>query len=347
MSTLGTDRAGTRAVPARGPRNDGTTPAAGLDKNKDGGRGNGGGKPKRTSILPFSRGTRLGEEGTAWLFLAPALLLLGGMLLYPIGYTIVVSFSEFDLATFEPGAWVGWSNYAAVLNDPGFFESLKVTAIYLILALPLQMVLGFGIAFLLNVAWKGRGLLRALFLIPMVVAPVVAGGIWRMLLDPMWGVVNYTLGLVGIGPVEWIGDPSLAMISVVVIDTWRWTPFVVLIASAGIMALPSDVYEAAKMDGASALRTLWRITLPLLVPVLSAAFIVRWLGAVKMFDIALASTKGGPGQATDVVNLYIYDKGFRSLEFGSASSMATLVLLLTLVITYVLFQITRRLENRW
>ncbi|MEV4837181.1 sugar ABC transporter permease [Nonomuraea sp. NPDC049486] len=293
------------------------------------------------------RRVRLGEPGTAWLFLAPALILLAGMLLYPIFYTLWVSLSDFDLATFQPAGWVGWRNYEAVLNDPGFLESLRVTAVYLVIALPLQMVLGFAIAFLLNVAWRGRGVLRALFLIPMVVAPVVAGGVWRMLLDPLWGVVNYALGLVGIGPVEWIGDPTLAMASLIIIDTWRWTPFVVLIAAAGIMALPGDVYEAAKSDGAGRWATLRHITLPLLVPVMAAAFVVRWLGAVKMFDIALAATKGGPGNATNVVNLYIYEKGFRSLEFGTASSMATIVLVLTMIITYVLFNVTRRLENRW
>lgn len=279
--------------------------------------------------------------------MTPALVLLAGMLLYPIFYTIWVSFSDFDLALFEPAGWVGWKNYEMVLSDPGFLESLKVTGIYLVIALPLQMILGFAIAFLLNVEWRGRGVLRALFLIPMVVAPVVAGGVWRMLLDPLWGVVNHTLGLVGIGPVEWIGDPTLAMVSMILIDTWRWTPFVVLIAAAGIMALPGDVYEAAKSDGAGRLQTLWHITLPLLVPVMAAAFVVRWLGAVKMFDIALAATRGGPGNATNVVNLYIYEKGFRSLEFGSASSMATIVLIITIVLTYFLFSITRRLENRW
>ncbi len=293
------------------------------------------------------RRVRLGEPGTAWLFLTPALVLLAGMLLYPIFYTLWVSMSDFDLATFQPTGWVGWRNYEAVLNDPGFLESLRVTAVYLVIALPLQMVLGFAIAFLLNVPWRGRGVLRALFLIPMVVAPVVAGGVWRMLLDPLWGVVNYTLGLVGIGPVEWIGDPVLAMASVIIIDTWRWTPFVVLIASAGIMALPGDVYEAAKSDGAGRWATLRHVTLPLLVPVMAAAFVVRWLGAVKMFDIALAATKGGPGNATNVVNLYIYEKGFRSLEFGSASSMATIVLVVTMLITFVLFRVSRRLENRW
>ncbi|MER6578968.1 sugar ABC transporter permease [Nonomuraea sp. NPDC001023] len=293
------------------------------------------------------RRARLGEPGTAWLFLAPALLLLAGMLLYPILYTAWVSVSDFDLASFQPSGWVGWRHYEAVLRDPGFLDSLRVTGVYLVIALPLQMVLGFAIAFLLNVAWRGRGVLRALFLIPMVVAPVVAGGVWRMLLDPLWGVVNYALGLVGVGPVEWIGDPALAMVSLIVIDTWRWTPFVVLIASAGIMALPGDVYEAARSDGAGRWAILRRITLPLLVPVMAAAFVVRWLGAVKMFDIALAATRGGPGNSTNVINLYIYEKGFRSLEFGSASSMATIVLVLTMLITFVLFRVTRRLENRW
>ncbi|YCK38700.1 carbohydrate ABC transporter permease [Actinomadura sp. ATCC 39365] len=293
------------------------------------------------------RRARLGEPGTAWLFLAPALLLLAGMLLYPILYTAWVSVSDFDLASFQPSGWVGRRHYEAVLRDPGFLDSLRVTGVYLVIALPLQMVLGFAIAFLLNVAWRGRGVLRALFLIPMVVAPVVAGGVWRMLLDPLWGVVNYALGLVGVGPVEWIGDPTLAMVSLIVIDTWRWTPFVVLIASAGIMALPGDVYEAARSDGAGRWAILRRITLPLLVPVMAAAFVVRWLGAVKMFDIALAATRGGPGNSTNVINLYIYEKGFRSLEFGSASSMATIVLLLTMLITFVLFRVTRRLENRW
>ncbi|WP_067176513.1 carbohydrate ABC transporter permease [Microtetraspora niveoalba] len=304
--------------------------------------------PARGSGGPNGRRRlRLGEPGTAWVFLTPAIVLLAGMLLYPIIYTVWVSLSDFDVSTFQPGDWVGLKNYEAVINDPGFLQSLKVTGIYLVIALPLQLVLGFAIAFLLNVAWRGRGVLRALFLIPMVVAPVVAGGIWRMLLDPLWGVVNYALGLVGIGPIEWIGDPTLAMVSLILIDTWRWTPFVVLVASAGIMALPSDVYEAARSDGASRWQTLRHVTVPLLVPVIAAAFVVRWLGAVKMFDIALAATKGGPGQATDVVNLYIYEKGFRGLEFGSASSMATVVLMITMIITFFLFRLSRYLENRW
>ncbi|WP_208814373.1 carbohydrate ABC transporter permease [Micromonospora echinofusca] len=287
------------------------------------------------------------DLGSRWLFLAPALAILVAVLAYPLFYTVRISFSELDLATFTPARNVGWLNYRTVLEDPGFLNSVKVTGVYLALALPLQMVLGFGIAFLLNVDWRGRGVLRALFLIPMVVVPVVAGGVWKMLLDPMWGFVNYVLGLVGVGPVDWLADPTLAMVSLVLIDTWRWTPFVVLIASAGLMSLPTDVFEAARVDGAGWFATLRKVTLPLLAPVILAAFIVRWLGAVKMFDIALAATKGGPGQATDVVNLYIYEKAFRGLEFGTASSMATLVLALTMLLTFLFLRLNRFLEKRW
>ena len=134
-----------------------------------------------------------------WSFLIPSMLVLIVMLAYPIFYTIEISFSSFDLASFSADQWVGWENYREVIGDYRFWESLKVTLIYLVIALPLQVVLGFGIAYLINAEWWGRGILRALFIIPMVVAPVVAGGMWRMILDPLWGIANYWLGLVGLG----------------------------------------------------------------------------------------------------------------------------------------------------
>lgn len=282
-----------------------------------------------------------------WTFLAPTTILLLALLAYPIFYTIQISFSELSLATFAPKGWVGWENYKEAITDPGFLNSLKVTGIYLVLALPLQMVLGFGIAYLLNVEWKGRGLVRALFLIPMVVAPVVAGGVWKMLLDPLWGIVNYGLGFVGIGPLDWLGDPNLAMISIVLIDTWRWTPFIVLIASAAMLALPKDVFEAAAVDGARWWHTLIHVSLPMLAGAIGAVFVVRWLGAVKMFDIALAATRGGPGQSTNVVNLYIYEEAFRSLKFAESSAMAVIVLVLTMILTMIFLRMTKKLEEKF
>lgn len=280
-----------------------------------------------------------------WAFMAPAALLLLAVLAYPIFYTVEISFAELDLGTFTASGWVGWDNYRNVLEDDRFWHSMKVTGVYLAWAMPIQMVLGFGIAYLINAEWRGRGALRALFLIPMVVAPVVAGGVWRMLLDPLWGVVNHFIGLFGAAPVDWLGDPAYAMATIVIIDTWRWTPFITLIATAALLALPRDVFEAAEIDGANWWTTLWHIALPLLLPVIAATFIVRWLGAVKMFDIALASTRGGPGNATNVINLFIYEEAFRSLHFAESAAMAVIVLVLTMGLTAIFLLGSRRLED--
>lgn len=288
---------------------------------------------------------KMQDVAARWSFVLPAAILLGALLAYPIFYTVQISFSRFDLMTFSAVEWVGLDNYRHVLDDYRFWSSMKVTLTYLVLALPLQIILGFSIAFLINAEWRGRGIVRALFLIPMVVAPVVAGGIFRMILDPLWGIMNYLLGRFGIGPLDWFGDPTLAMATIVIIDTWRWTPFVVLIATAALLALPRDLFEAAEIDGANWWRKLWSITLPLLLPIIAATFVVRWLGAVKMFDIALAATYGGPGGATNVINLFIYEEAFRSLRFAESAAMAVVILVLTMLLTALFLRGTRKLEE--
>ncbi len=301
-------------------------------------------------------GARRGQSRTArkladlmsrWAFMMPAAVLLLAVLAYPILYTIEISFSRFDLASFSAVEWVGWENYAHVLDDYRFWDSMKVTMVYLVFALPIQIVLGFSIAFLINAEWRGRSVVRALFIIPMVVAPVVAGGIWRMILDPLWGIVNYLIGLFGFGPLDWFGDATLAMAAIVIIDTWRWTPFVVLTATAALLSLPKDVFEAAEIDGANWWSKLWSITLPLLVPIIAATFVVRWLGAVKMFDIALAATYGGPGGATNVINLFIYEEAFRSLRFAESAAMAVIILVATMILTGIFLRGSRFLEERY
>ncbi|GHF59048.1 carbohydrate ABC transporter permease [Seohaeicola zhoushanensis] len=280
-----------------------------------------------------------------WSFMLPAIILMVALLAYPIFYTLDISFSRFEITSFGAGEWVGLENYREVIADYRFWDSMKVTLIYLVFALPIQVALGFFIAYLINAPWAGRGLLRALFIIPMVVAPVVAGGMWRMILDPLWGILNYWLGLIGLGPLDWFGDANLAMAAVIIIDTWRWTPFIVLIATAAMLALPKDVFEAAKIDGCNWWSTLWSVAVPLLVPVIAATFVIRWLGAVKMFDIVLAATYGGPGKATGVVNLFIYEEAFRSLRFAEAAAMAVIVLVLTMVLTGIFLRGSRKLEE--
>ncbi len=300
----------------------------------------------RHRVSRTRRASRARDVFSRWTFMLPATLLLAAVLAYPLLYTLRISFSTFDLASFSPTGWVGFENYTAALQNETFQNSLIVTGIYLILALPLQIVLGFGIAYLMNAEWRGRGVVRALFLIPMVVAPVVSGGIWKMILDPLWGVVDWFLGLFGIPAIDWFGNATMSMISIVIIDTWRSVPFVALIAAAALLALPKDVFEAARVDGASWWQTLWSVSLPMLGPIIAATFVVRWLGAVKMFDIILATTNGGPGQATNVVNLYIYQQAFRLLKFSESSAMAIIVLIITMILTFVFLLGSKKLEDR-
>lgn len=288
---------------------------------------------------------RLADFTSRWSFMLPAAIILIAVLVYPIFYTLEISFARLDLASFTASEWVGFDNYANVMRDERFWQSMQVTGIYLVFALPLQMVLGFGIAYLINAPWKGRDVVRALFIIPMVVAPVVAGGVWRMILDPLWGLMNYWLGFIGIGPVDWLGSPNLAMATIVIIDTWRWTPFVILIATASLLALPKDVFEAADIDGANWWTKLWSIALPLLLPIIAATFVVRWLGAVKMFDIVLAATLGGPGGSTNVINLFIYEQAFRTLRFAESSAMSVIVLVITMVLTSLFLFGIRKMED--
>lgn len=295
---------------------------------------------------PLTRSS-LADLFSRWMFLIPVVVLMATLLGYPIIYMLQISFSELDMATFSPSEWVGFENYRAALTDGNFWNSLAVTAVYIIFALPIQLVLGFGIAYLINAPWRGQSIVRALFLVPLAVAPVIAGGVWKMLLDPMWGVTNWLLGIVGIPAIDWLGDPLWAMATVVIIDTWRWTPFVILIASAALMSLSHEQLEAADIDGAVWWQKLWHVTLPMLAPVIAATFLVRWLSAVKMFDIALVSTRGGPGQATNVVNLYIYERAFRSLDFTTSAAMAMIVLAITMILMFIFLKGTQKIEERF
>lgn len=287
------------------------------------------------------------DLASRWSFIAPAALVLAAVLAYPIFYAVQISFSTLDLSTFAPGEFVGFEYYEEALTNEAFRRSMVTTAIYLALALPIQIFLGFAIAYFLNAAWRGRGIVRALMLIPMVIIPVVSGGTWKMLLDPVFGAGSWLLNLVGLPAPNWFGDPTWAMLAIVIIDTWRSTPFVVLIAAAALLSLPRDIYEAAEVDGANWWRQMWYISLPLLAPIIAATFIVRWLGAVKMFDIVVATTRGGPGQSTNVVNLYIYQQAFQSLKFSESAAMAVIVLVITMILTFAFLAFSKRLENRF
>jgi multiple sugar transport system permease protein len=280
------------------------------------------------------------RQAEAYLFVVPTVVILLVLLVYPLIYTMQISFSEFSTSTMKPSGFAGLDNYSRVVRDRFFWESLRVTLLYLLGALPLQMVLGTAIAFVLAVNWSGIKIVRALFLIPMVVTPVVAGSVWKTLLDPLWGYINHVISALGGQPIAWFSDPTLALVSIVIIDSWTWTPFVILIVLAGIMGLDLEPLEAAQVDGASWWQTMIYVKLPMLTTVILSAFVVRWLGAIKMFDIIYATTRGGPGNATEVINLYIYDTSFRGLGFEKSATMAVMIVVAALVLTFAFIRLS-------
>ena len=280
-----------------------------------------------------------------YLFVVPAVVALFVLLIYPLLYTVQMSFSGFDKSTFLPSEFVGLKNFLWVLKNDGFLRSLRTTAVYLLTALPLQMVLGVALSFLLAVDWPGSKIVRGLLVLPMVATPVVTGSIWKQPLDPLWGLVNYVWSAFGGERINFLADPVLALASIIVIDSWRATPFVVLMVSAGIAGLDREPLEAAKVDGATRWQTLIHVTLPMLRPVILSAFVVRWLGAIKLFDIVLTATGGGPGTATEVVNYYIYIYAFQLLNFEKSSAMAVIAVIVAIALTLVFIRFSLSKED--
>lgn len=277
-------------------------------------------------------------------FLLPVILVLLLLTIYPLIYSVRLSFSTFDRSTALPGEFVGLKNYLWALNNKYFWKSLGVTSIIIVGSLPLQMILGILLAFLVHVEWPGGKIVRALFIIPMVATPVVIGSMWKMLLHPLWGFVNYIWGLLGGESINFFSGSTIALASIIVIETWGSTPFIILMVTAGLAGLDPEPLEAAKVDGANWWQAFTMVILPMLKPVLYSSFIVRWLGAMKAFDIIFTATGGGPGNATEVANLYIWKSAFQSLNFDHSAAMAMIILIFGVGLTLIFIHFSLRQE---
>lgn len=280
-----------------------------------------------------------------YLFLAPCVLLLLSLTIYPLFYVVRMSFHRL---TPSGEVFVGVENFLRIARDPFLFRSAWQTMVFTAGALALEFFLGLALALLLDSQIRGRGFWRSVLLLPMILPPVVAGVIWRLVYNPNFGVVNGFLQLVGVDTTRltWLADPSLALFSIIMVDVWEWTPFVFLILLAGLQAIPEEPYEAARIDGSSPLQTFFHITLPLLTPAILVALTLRTLDLLRIFDQVFVLTQGGPGFATETISLYIYKTAFRFFDFGYAASISLVLLALTLGVStlYIRF-LTRKGGN--
>ncbi len=277
------------------------------------------------------------------LLTAPGLAALMLVVLFPLFFTLFTSLFDFTLVRPNYDRFVGLGKYAEAWSEDYVAEALWVTTKFVIASVVIEFVIGFSVALALNRVVRFKNVYYVILLAPLLMTPVVVGQMWRMLLHSELGIANYVLGLVGIHPVNWLGDPVNAFWTVVLCDIWHQVSFMTILLLAGLSALPREPYEAARMDGASALRTFIHITLPLMRPVIAVALLLRLIFAIRTFDIIFIMTKGGPGTATDLISYFIYRAAFFGLDIGRASAMSVALLILALALTAYLYRYMKSL----
>ena len=272
----------------------------------------------------------------------PALVALIVTTTAPLVYLAWNSAMRIDLSMPWLGGFAGVDNYAKMGADPRFWNSLWLTLIYTTTTVVLQVVIGLSLALLVMQIPRGQTVLRVAAILPIVLAPVVVGLFWRtLLLSPDFGLVDLVSRALGFGSHAWLGDPQLALVSVIAIHTWQWTPFAFLVILASLASLPPDVFEAARIDRANAWQRFRRITLPLLRPAIVIVVIMRTMIALSAFAAIFAATGGGPGTATEILNLYAYRTSFTEFNLGYGAALAVVLLAITLVISFVMFRMRR------
>lgn len=296
-------------------------------------------------IAPSSKRHWLRQLEPAF-YIAPAFLTLGVILLYPLGYSFWLSFHRWTLRSFRQGVpFVGLKNYIDLFSNVEFINALRITFTFVILAIAIEFALGMGLALLLNHDLKGKGIIRSMILLPMMCTNVVIGLTWRLLLNYEFGPVNHYLRVLGIGPVEWLSSPRVALSAVILVDVWNTTSFVALMLLAGLQSLPDEPFEAARIDGASGFQSFIYLTLPLLRQTILVTLLWRLIDTFRIFDVVYLLTAGGPARKTEMVSIYVYRYGFQQFNLGFASAASYIMILIMLLIAGFLARAIGRSET--
>jgi multiple sugar transport system permease protein len=265
------------------------------------------------------------------------------MLAYPVGYTLYMSFHDWSGSPMRPPQWLGIENYIRMLtSDSRYVNALRVTAIYTGGALVVQTVLGVLLAQLFHREFTGARTIRSLIILPMMATWVATALVWMWMMHPSFGVLNFFLESLGLPTSLWINDARTVIASILLVDTWQWTPLITIIVLAGLATLPRDPYESAMIDGASALQIFWYVTLPLLRPIILAAVLIRGIDLLKTFDQIMAMTQGGPGFASENLNVYIFQTGLFYFRIGYGSALVVSFFVIVFAFSVVLIKIRRQ-----
>ncbi|WP_432563919.1 carbohydrate ABC transporter permease [Kineococcus sp. SYSU DK003] len=280
----------------------------------------------------------------ALLLMLPAVLVVLGVVLYPLGRTLVLSTLDVNSSVQQTAPFVGLANYAALLSDPAFWSTLWRTTLFTVFSTGLQLVLGLAVAQFLNQPLRGRWLFRSAVVLVWALPTIVNANMWRWILNSQYGYLNGLLSHLGLIDQyhDWIGGPLQALFVVALADTWKSTALVAILLLAGLQAVPHDIYEAAALDGAGALRRFWHMTLPLLMPMVGVVLVLRTIEAFKVFDIIYVMTRGGPASGTTTIAFFTYLQAFSNQRFGLGSAVAYVTVLCILVLCFVYSRLLRR-----
>jgi multiple sugar transport system permease protein len=278
-----------------------------------------------------------------WLFSLPAVVLVLGVIVFPWLFTLYMSTQDWKIGGGTD--FLGLQNYAELFRDARFIESMGHTAYFTILAVVLPIIFGTAAALVFHREFPFRGLLRTIFVMPMMATPVAVALVWTMMFHPQLGVLNYLLSLVGIGPQSWVYDPNTVIPTLILVEVWHWTPLVMLIVLGGLAGLPREPYESALIDGANAWHMFRHITLPLVWPFIMVAIVIRTIDALKVFDTIFVITQGGPGTASETLNIFLYLQAFQFYKIGYAS--AVVVIFFVIIIMLSLLLLYARQKSKW
>jgi multiple sugar transport system permease protein len=305
----------------------------------------------RSTPDPVARRVRgLSDRSIAWIFVAPTIFLLLAVNIFPLIWTVRLSFTNFRVN--RPNAdveWVGLQNYERILTDEGTWRTMQATAHFLIWTIVLQVLIGFTLAYLINKKFKGNDLWTTIIVLPMMLSPAVVGNFWTFLYQPQIGLFNYVIAFFsGTDPAGFsmIGDVRLAPWAIIIVDTWMWTPFVMLICLAGLRSIPESIYEAAECDRASRWRQFWTITIPMVLPFLMLAVLFRGIENFKMFDLVVQLTGGGPGNTTTLTSIDLKREAFEKWRTGYSSAYAVILFVTVFGLASIYVKALNRVKKR-
>jgi multiple sugar transport system permease protein len=285
-------------------------------------------------------------RGEVLLLLGPCAVYLAAFSIFPLITSLVRSFQDYNTRA-DTWRWVGLDNYSQLIHSSEFWTVVENTVLLTVVGVAIQVVFGTALALFFNQQLRGASIVRGILILPMLLTPIVVGLMWRALLDPNWGLLNWVFVEIGVGHVGWLSDPDVALWTLVVVDSWQWTPFVFVIVYARLQALPQEVFEAGSVDGANWFQRTLYLTLPLLAPAIIFAAVFRAIDAFRTFDLVYGLTNGGPGHATTTLSFQAFQNGFEFQHYGYASAISYVMVIAAAIGITLLFKVVkvRRLET--